>query len=83
MTRIELAETLINMIEYISGETLKRRSSSQFKDTTSKVATLAYDLGFIDLSLLITFDPYGEVTPVTLAKSIAKIKVFMDYYGYN
>lgn len=84
VTRIELAETFVNLIEYISGETLKRSpESSRFTDTDSKLAELAYDLGIVDVLLPTTFEPYEEITPVTLAKAIDRMLVVLNAYSYN
>jgi len=84
VTRIELAETFIALMEYIGEEELKRPSGDdRFKDTTSKEAELAYDLGILDVLLPTTFDPYGEVTPVTMAKAIDRMIVALEAYGYN
>jgi len=84
VTRIELAETFIALMEYIGDEKLKRPSGSdRFKDTTSKTAELAYDLGIVDVLLPTTFDPYDEVTPVTFAKAIDRMDIALDAYGYK
>ena len=84
VSRIELAETFIALIEYISDESLKRPNGiDRFKDTSSKTAELAYELGIVDVLLPTTFDPYGDVTPVTLAKAIERLTIVLDAYNYN
>jgi len=83
VTRLELAETFVGLIEYVGGETLKRPVTSRFKDTASTIADLAYDLGIMDVSLAAVFDSIGEVTPVMLAKSIDKTIVAINAFGYD
>lgn len=83
VTRLELAETFVTLIEYISGDTMKKPNSSQFSDTTSKSANLAYNLGLVDVTITTKFEPYEKVTPVTLAKAMDKMITVLDVYGYS
>ncbi len=83
VTRLELAETFIALLEYISDEELKKPAGDKFKDTTSQSAELAYDLGLIDVLLPTKFDPYGEITPVTFSKAIDRMIIVIDAYGYD
>lgn len=82
VTRLELAETFINLMEYIADDTLKRPKSS-FNDTTSSLAALAYNLGIVDVSLPTEFKPYDAVTPVTFAKATDRMLAALKAYGYN
>ncbi|MBN2897436.1 MAG: hypothetical protein JXO44_01580, partial [Clostridia bacterium] len=82
VTRVELAEMFVNLMEYISGESLKRPVSN-FKDTSSTVAALAYNMGIVDVSLMTEFEPYGDVTIVTLAKAIDRMVSALTAYGYE
>jgi uncharacterized protein YjdB len=83
VTRIELAETFIALMEYISGEEMKRPSNIRFKDTTSNTAELAYELGIVDVLLPREFKPYDEVTPITFAKAVDRMVIALEAYGYN
>jgi uncharacterized protein YjdB len=83
VTRIELVETFIPLIEYISGEKMKSPKSSRFKDTKSNRAELAYEIGLVDVLLPTEFKPYEEITPVTLAKTIERMILVLDAYDYN
>jgi len=83
VTRLEMAETFVGLIEYVSGQTLKRPMIHRFKDTASLVAELAYDLGIVDVSISTIFDPNGQVTPVVLAKSIDKSIAAVEAFGYS
>lgn len=84
MTRIELAETFVAMIEYVGEAELKRPSgTSRFKDTTSELAQLSYDLGLLDVESPTAFKPYDGVTVVTLSKAIDRMMIALDAYGYK
>lgn len=83
VTRLELAESFIALIEYIGEEELKKPSGDKFKDTTSQSAELAYDLGLIDLLLPREFNPYGEITPITFSKAIDRMMIVITAYGYD
>jgi hypothetical protein len=72
----------VNLMEYVSGESFKR-PKSYFKDTNSSMAALAYNLGIVDVRLPSEFKPYDSVTPVTFAKSIARMETALVAYGYN
>lgn len=82
VTRLELAETFVNLMEYIADDTLKR-PKSYFNDTTSSLAALAYNLGIVDVSLPLEFEPYEKVTPVTFAKAVDRMQGALKAYGYN
>lgn len=83
VTRLELANTFISLIEYISGEEMKWPNSVRFIDTSSKTAELAYELGIVDVLLSTEFKPDDGVTPVTMAKAIERMSLALDAYEYN
>lgn len=83
VTRIELVETFIPLMEYVSGETFKRPSLNRFEDTQSKTAELAYDLGLVDVLLPTKFEPQEDVTSITFAKAIDRMVIALTAYGYN
>ncbi len=74
VNRLEMAETLVKILEYVDGEKIiVDNSESKFLDTTSCYADIVCDLRIMDVKYLQKFKPYDKINIVDFAVGIDRM----------